>query len=64
VNARDLIDTHNKLSTLTNNQVLALQLSQVLGDSWPRSADELGDVLVAEGSQKRAARLFDSEVGR
>ena len=61
----DLVRADNQLPALTNDQVLALQLSQVLGDSWPRGADEIGNVLVAERcSQKRAARFFDSEVGR
>jgi hypothetical protein len=36
----------------------------VLGDSGPRSPDEIGNVLVAERCfQKRAARLCDSEIG-
>jgi hypothetical protein len=49
---------------LTNDEVLALQLRQVLGDSGPRSPDEIGNVLMAErSSQKRAARLFDSKIG-
>ena len=44
--------------------MLALQLRQVLGDSRPRSPDEIGNVLAAErSSQKRAARLFDSKIG-
>jgi hypothetical protein len=42
----------------------ALHLCQVLGYSWPRSADEIGQVLVAEKrSQKHAARFLDPEVG-
>src|ERR1700734_1840803 len=35
----------------------------MLGNSWPRGSDQVGDVLVAEGhAQQRAARLLDSEV--
>src|SRR5437763_16247872 len=37
----------------------------MLGDSRPRSNDQIGDVLVAERcSEKDASRLFDSKVGR
>jgi hypothetical protein len=44
--------------------MLALQLRQVLGDSGPRRADEIGNVLMAERcSQQRTARVLDSEVG-
>ena len=54
----------DELPALTNDEVLALQLRQVLGDSGPRSPDEIGNVLVAERCfEKRAARLFDSEIG-
>ena len=60
----DLLHAHDQLSTLTNNQVLSLQLSQVFGNSWSRSADEIGEVLVTERySQKHAVRLLDSEIG-
>ena len=60
----ELVDAHDELPALTNDEVLALQLRQVLGDSGPRSPDEIGNVLVAERCfQKRAARLFDSEIG-
>ena len=55
---------HDELASLTKNESVVLQLGQVFGDSGPRSADEIGDVLVAErGFQKRAARFRDSEVG-
>ena len=55
---------HDQLPTLTNDPVLAVQLRQVLGDSGPRSPDEIGNILVAErSSQERAARFFDSKIG-
>ena len=55
LNASDLVDAHDELPALTNDEVLALQLRQVLGDSGP-SPDEIGNVLVAERCfQKRAA---------
>ena len=64
LNAFELVHAHDQLPALTNDEVLALQLRQVLGDSGPRSPDEIGNILVAErSSQKRAARLFDSEIG-
>ncbi len=54
---------HEQPSSVTQYELVAFQLGQLLGDSWARSADELGDVLMAEGySQERAARLFDSKV--
>ena len=57
------ICSHNQLPTLANNQVLALELGQMLGDSRARSADQVGQVLVTRRySQKLAARLFDSKV--
>ena len=63
-NASDLVHAHDQLPALTNDEVLALQLRQVLGDSGPRSADEIGNILVAKrSSQKRAAGFFDSEIG-
>ena len=44
--------------------MLALQLRQMLGDSWARSTHQIGKVLMAEkSSQQRTARLLDSEVG-
>ena len=44
--------------------MLALQLRQMLGDSWARSTHKVGKVLMAEkSSQQRTARLFDSEIG-
>ena len=64
LNASELIHANDQLPALTNDEVLALQLRQVLGDSGPRSADQIGDVLVAErGPEQHAARLFDSEIG-
>lgn len=60
---REFSDLHEEPSSVTHKESVAFQAGQVLGDSWPRSADELGDVLMAEGySQESAARLFDSKV--
>ena len=57
LDAFELVHAHDQLPALTNDEVLALQLRQVLGDSGPRSPDEIGNILVAErSSQKRAAR--------
>ncbi len=45
---RELSDTHDEPMSLTKNQLIVLQPGQVFGDSWPRSADELGDMLMTE----------------
>lgn len=59
-----LVHAYDQLPALTNDDVLAFQLRQVLGDSGPRCPDEIGNILVAErSSQKRAARLFGSKIG-
>ena len=56
-------DLHHHLSFLAYHELFALQSRQMLGNSWPRGSDQVGDVLVAEGhAQQRAARLLDSEV--
>jgi hypothetical protein len=48
---------------LPNEQVVALHLGQVLGNSRPRGTDNARKVLVAEGdSQQGAARIFNAEV--
>ena len=39
LNAFELVDAHDQLPALTNDDVLAFQLRQVLGDSGPRSPD-------------------------
>ena len=44
----DLVHAHNQLPALTDDQVLALQLREMLCDSGPRGTDQVGDVLVAE----------------
>src|SRR5579863_2379549 len=60
----DVIRANNKLPALANDQVLELELRQMLGDSRPRSTDQVGDVLVAErGPEQHAARFLDSEIG-
>jgi hypothetical protein len=43
---RDLVHAHDELSALANKQVFAFQAGQMLGDPWPRGADEIGDVLM------------------
>ncbi len=56
-------DLHNHLSSLSHHELFALQTRQMLGNSWPRGADQVGDVLMAESyPQQRAARFLDSEV--
>jgi len=60
---REFSDLHEEPSSVTHKESVALQQGEVLADSWARSADKLGDVLMAEGySQECAARLFDSKV--
>jgi site-specific DNA recombinase len=55
-------DLHNHLSSLTNYELLALESRQMLCNSWPRRADQIGDVLVAKSNaQQRAAGLLGSE---
>ncbi len=56
-------DLHNHLSSLADNELFALQSCQMLGNSWPRGADQVGDVLLAERyAQQGAARFLDSKV--
>jgi hypothetical protein len=56
-------DLHHHLSSLAHHELFALQSCQMLGNSWPRGADQVGDVLVAEGhAQQRAPRFLDSKV--
>ena|SRR5580692_710506 len=56
-------DVHNHLSSLANHELLALQSRQMLGNSWPRGAHQVTDVLVAEGhTEQRPARVLDSKV--
>ena len=60
---REFSHLHEEPSSVTHNESVAFQLCQVLGDSWARGTDEIGDVLMAEGySQERAARLFDTKL--
>ena len=42
-------DLYDHLSSLANHELFALQSRQMLGNSWPRSADQVGDILMAEG---------------
>ena len=59
----ELGDVHDHLSSLTNHELFALQSRQMLGRSWPRGSDQVGDVLLAEGhAQQRAARFLDPKV--
>jgi hypothetical protein len=59
----ELAHAYNQLPPLTDNEVIILQLSYMLRDSRPRSADQVGAILVTEGGfQQRPARLFDPEV--
>lgn len=52
------------ISCLADNQMLALQLSEMFGHSRPRGSDQVCDVLMTEGgSQERAAGFLDAEVG-
>ena len=56
-------DLHNHLSSLAHHELFALQSRQMLGNSWPRCAHQVGYVLMAESyAQQGAARLLDSEV--
>ncbi|MGB8683961.1 MAG: hypothetical protein WCD12_13830 [Candidatus Binatus sp.] len=56
-------DLHNHLSSLANHELLALQSRQMLGNSWPRGTDQVGDVLMAESyAQQRATRFLDAKV--
>ncbi len=47
-----LIGADDELTPLANQNVLALKLGQMFGDSRSRSANQAGDVLVAEGHAK------------
>ena len=43
--------------------MIALQPGQMLGNAWPGSSHDAGDVLVAERDlQQRSTRIFDAEV--
>ena len=56
-------DLHNHLSALANHELFALQSRQMLGNSWPRGAHQVADILMAEGyTEQRAARFLDSKV--
>ena len=56
-------DLHDHLSSLAHHELFALQSRQMLGNSWPRGAHQVGDVLMAESyAQQRAARFLDSKV--
>src|ERR1019366_82293 len=58
----ELGDLDDHLSSLANHELFALQSRQMLGHSWPRSADEVGDVLMAERYvQQGAARFLASK---
>jgi len=59
----ELSHLHNHLSPLPNHELFPFQSRQMLGNSWPRGADQIGYILVAERyAQQRAARLLDSKV--
>jgi hypothetical protein len=54
---------HDHLSSLTNHELFALQSRQMLGDSWPRGTDHVGDVFLTEVDAKEGpTRLLDSKV--
>src|SRR5277367_4435270 len=53
----------DELAPLPKQVVIALQLAQMLGDAWPRRADDAGNVLVTERNlQQSAASIFDTKV--
>src|SRR5580704_9313062 len=56
-------DLHHHLSPLPNHELFAFQSRQMLAHSWPRGADQVGNILVAERyAQQRATRFLDSKV--
>src|SRR6202023_1745088 len=59
----ELGDLHDHLSSLAHHELLALQSRQMLGNSWPRGAHQVGDIFVAEGyPEQRSARFLDAKV--
>ena len=56
-------DLHHHLAALPNHELFAFQSRQMLAHSWPRGADQVGDVLMAESyAQQRAARFLNSKI--
>src|SRR5258708_39987762 len=59
-----LANQYDQLSSLANYEIFALQACQMLGGSWPRRSDQVGDILVAERyPEQGAARFLDAEIG-
>ena len=48
------IRAHHELATLTDYQALVLEARQMLGDPWPRSADEVCEVFVADRDSQQS----------